>query len=133
MGQNLKIIYTPEGGSRREWVVDLLNPAWDLTFATEKATDWPWAMFVERLQNQSAIALRALLWVLRKRDEPRLQLEAVRPDMEEIDFEGQCPRCDAWVDDDDHACVTEEPDAALGEDAALSTATAAGDPEPGEA
>lgn len=100
MSQKIKLIYTPEGGSRREWVVDLARPAWDITFATEKATDWPWGVFVERIQNQSAIALRALLWVLRKRDEPRLQLDSMTIDLDELDFAGQCPSCEEWVSDE---------------------------------
>ena len=108
MAQNMKIVYTPEGGSKQEWVIDLQNPAWDLTFATEKATDWPWAEFVDRIQNQSAIALRALLWALRKRMEPKLTLEAVVPNMDELDFEGQCPRCEEWVADEFHACAKAE-------------------------
>ncbi|WP_028657107.1 hypothetical protein [Nocardioides sp. J54] len=111
MAQRIKIIYTPEGGSRRDWIVDLQNPSWDLTYATEKATDWPWGEFTERLGNQSAIATRALLWVLRKRDEPRLTLEAVVPDWDELDFEAECPRCGEWVVDDGHACApTEAPE-----------------------
>lgn len=110
MAQNMKIIYSPEGGSSREWIIDLQNPAWDLTFATEKATDWPWSEFVDRIQNQSAIALRALLWVLRKREEPKLSLESVVPNMDELDFAGQCPRCEEWVDDEFHSCGVPETD-----------------------
>lgn len=110
MAQNFKLIYTPEGGSPKEWILDLNNPAWDITYATEKATDWPWGVFVDRIQNQSAIALRALLWVLRKRDEPRLALESVIPNMDEIDFAGLCPRCEEWIDDEGHMCSSAEPE-----------------------
>ncbi|WP_418059940.1 hypothetical protein [Pimelobacter simplex] len=110
MSQLIKIVYTPENGSRRDWTIDLQNPAWDVTFATEKATGWPWAQFVDRIENQSAIALQALLWVLRKRDEPKLQLDSVRPNMDELDFEGQCGRCKEWVDDDSHLCAPAEPE-----------------------
>ena len=105
----MKLIYTPEGASRREWIINLSNPGWDLTYATEKATDWPWKVFVERLENSSFIALRALLWTLRKRDEPKLQLEAVKPDMDELDFQAECPRCKDWVDDADHDCGAQGP------------------------
>jgi hypothetical protein len=102
-----KVIYTPEGGSPREWTIDLANPAWDLTYTTEKATDWPWATVRQRLGNESAIALQALLWALRKRDEPRLALDSVRPDMDEIDYEATCPQCGEWItaeDVDGHEC-----------------------------
>jgi hypothetical protein len=122
MAKNIKVIYTPEGGSRKEWTVDLENPAWDITFATEKATDWPWAVFRQRLMSESAIAYRALLWVLRKRDEPKLAIESVQPAMDEIDFAAECPDCKEWVSTEDdtteHVCsadadaaVTEDPEA----------------------
>lgn len=102
-----KVIYNPEGGSPREWTIDLVNPDWDVTFATEKATDWPWGVFRERLAQESAVALQALLWTLRKRDEPKLGLDSVRPDMAEVDFAVRCPSCEEWVstgDDVEHEC-----------------------------
>lgn len=113
--QLFKVIYTPEGGSKREWTIDLVNPAWDITYATEKATDWPWGVFRDRLRQESAVALQALLWTLRKRDEPKLALESVRPDMDEIDYAAACPQCGEWVtteDDTPHECAdvpVEEP------------------------
>lgn len=93
MSSKMRVIYIPEGGSRRSWVVDLRNPAWDVQSMTERATGWPWLEFSDRLGNGSGIAVQALLWVLRKRDEPRLELDAVRPMdptmslLDEIDFE----------------------------------------------
>ena len=77
MSSLIRLVYAPEGGSKRTWEIDLDNPAWDITYATEKATDWPWGEFSERISKGSVIALRALLWILRKRDEPRLPLESV--------------------------------------------------------
>lgn len=102
-----KVIYKPEGGSPREWTIDLVNPAWDVTYTVEKATDWPWGVFRERLTQESAVALRALLWTLRKRDEPKLALDSVRPDGDEVEFAAQCPQCDTWItteDDSEHTC-----------------------------
>ena len=84
---NAKIIYTPEGGSRREWVVDLENPDWDIQFGTEKATGWAWVEFAERLENVSAVATRALIWVLRKRTEPKLHIDSVEVPMNSWDIE----------------------------------------------
>lgn len=114
MAKNIMLIYTPEGGSRREWTIDLENPAWDITFATEKATDWPWGVFRDRLMNESGIALRALLWTLRKRDEAKLQLDSVQPNMDEINFAAECPSCHEWVtseDDAEHVCTAaDEPE-----------------------
>lgn len=82
-----KIIYTPEGGSKREWHLDPANPAWDVAFATEKATGWPWGEFAQRMTQGSYIAYRALIWTLRKRDEPRLELDSVQITMAEVAFE----------------------------------------------
>lgn len=81
-----RIIYTPEGGSQRVWEMDPTNPPWDITYATEKATGWPWDEFAERLSKSSAIALQALIWTLRKREEPNLRLESVMPSLGEVDF-----------------------------------------------
>lgn len=107
MKSPFKVIYKPEGGSPREWTIDLVNPAWDVTYAIEKATGWPWGVFREKLGQESAVALQALLWTLRKRDEPRLSLESVRPDGDEIDYAAACPLCGTWVtseDDVEHDC-----------------------------
>jgi hypothetical protein len=82
---------------------------------TERATDWPWEDFRDRLARQSAMAFQALLWVLRKRDEPRLQLTSVEVDFDELDFEAECPACKQWVDQTSidesggHDCTPDEP------------------------
>ena len=106
----LKVVYSPEGGSPRSWVVDLANPAWDIKMQTEKATDWPWEPFVQRFMQDSAIAMQALLWVLRKRDEPRLDLDSVEVDMDELEFEATCTECGDWLtsEDEDHTCAVPE-------------------------
>lgn len=103
----LRLIYTPEGGSKRTFEIDMGNPAWDIMYATEKVTDWPWAVFQERLENQSAIAWRALLWVLRKRMEPKLALDSVELNWAELDPEAQCPDCEEWVSEEGHECPAE--------------------------
>ena len=82
-----KIVYTPDGGSRREWVVDLENPAWDVAFNTEKVTGWPWQVFAEKISQSSHVALQALIFTLRKRDETKLDIGAVTPSLAELDFE----------------------------------------------
>jgi len=75
----IKVVWSPEGGSPREWVVDLARPGWDVMSKTEEATGWPWQEFVERFAKASGLAAQALLWVLRKRTEPGLTLESVHP------------------------------------------------------
>lgn len=83
----IKLVYKPEGATPREWVISTEKPAWDLQFNTEKATGWPWAEFCARMANGSAIAMQALVWTLRKRDEPRLQLESVEVPLESVDLQ----------------------------------------------
>lgn len=83
----MRIIYTPEGGSKRTWDLDLENPDWDVSYSTEKATGWPWLPFREKLGGGSSIALQALVWTLRKREEPRLELAAVTPSWSEVEVE----------------------------------------------
>lgn len=109
-----KVIYKPEGGSPREWTIDLVNPSWDVTYTIEKATGWPWGVFRERLAQESALARQALLWALRKRDEPRLALDSVRPEGGEWDAAVTCPLCGTWItteDVEEHVC----PDAPVDE------------------
>jgi len=83
----IRITYKPEGGSKRVWEFDNENPPWDVTFSTEKATGWPWGEFALKLGNASVIALRALIWTLRKRDEPRLDIESVQVLFSEFEVE----------------------------------------------
>ena len=94
MAYNVRLTYTPEGGSKRSWEIDVQDPAWDLTYNSEKVTGWTWPEFAAKLENGSIIALQALLWTLRKRDEPRLPLEAVQPRYSECvleDVEDEAP------------------------------------------
>jgi len=82
----VNFVYTPEGGSKREWVFDPSNPAWDLAYVTETETGWPWEEFTEKLSRGSHVALRALVYAFRKRDEPRLSIEAVTVTVSEVDI-----------------------------------------------
>lgn len=87
----MRIIYTPEGGSKREWEFDMDNPPWDVTYGTEKATSWPWVDFTDKLGRGSVIALQALIFTLRKRDEVRLILDSVTPTWGEVDVFDDTP------------------------------------------
>jgi len=87
MSSKAVLHYTPEGGSKRSWELDLENPAWDIAYNTEMSTGWPWLEFAEKLSIGSAIALRALVWTLRKRDEPKLPLQSVQVTFGEIDID----------------------------------------------
>jgi hypothetical protein len=79
--------YTPEGGSPRTWTFDPGNPAWDLAYVTENETGWPWEEFMGKLAHGSHIALRALVYAFRKRDEPRLTIDAVTITIAEVDID----------------------------------------------
>jgi hypothetical protein len=84
---HMNFVYTPEGGSPRTWSFDPENPAWDLAYVTETETGWPWEEFVAKMAKGSHIALRALVYAFRKRDEPRLSISGVTITVSEIDFE----------------------------------------------
>ncbi len=106
----LKLIYSAEGATAREFVVDLANPPFPLMRETERVTDWPWGVFRQRLEDESAIAWQALLWWLRKNDTERgLRIEHVSFDLNEIDFEAECS-CGEWVSatGGDHECAADD-------------------------
>jgi hypothetical protein len=104
MATKVRLSYKPEGGSKRDWTIDLENPAWDVAFVTEKETGWPWRVFADKLSDSSHIALRALIFALRKRDEQRLSIDSVTPSLEEIDIEMvEDPKPDAEADPDPEA------------------------------
>ena len=81
-----QLVYTPEGGSKRTWDFDPQNPPWDLAYVTENETGWPWLQFLEKLAKTSYVAWRALIYAFRKRDEPRLTLQAVTFNLDEVDM-----------------------------------------------
>lgn len=83
----VKLIYTPENGSKREWVFDPDNPPWDLAYVTEVETGWPWEEFLEKVSKGSHIALRALVFAFRKREEQRLSLQSIQVTSNELDIE----------------------------------------------
>ena len=83
----VKCTYKPEAGSQRTWVFDMENPAWDLAYVTETETGWPWQEFLDKLAHGSHIALRALVFTLRKRDEPRLSIDGVTVTFDEVDID----------------------------------------------
>lgn len=125
----MKIIWKSEAADRQEWVVDRGNPAWDISYGVEKATDWGWPEFLKRFDAFSPSAWRAIVWTLRKRDEPRLRLEFVQVDWSEYRWFIQCPRCEEWItvadlSDQTHECPLGEDDES---DAEADEAPKAGD------
>lgn len=113
MSSLIRIRYAPEGASEQTWLVDLENPAWDLNTQTEKVTGDAWMDLVSRIGKKSYEAQRAVLWVLRKRMEPRLEFASVR-------FEYGT---DFWIEDPD-----DDPDSPT----YIAPAQDAGDEDPKE-
>jgi hypothetical protein len=95
----IEFVYSPEGGSPRRWTFDPGNPAWDLAYVTETETGWPWEQFMDKIAHGSHVALRALVYAFRKRDEPRLTLQSVTITIAEVDI--------VEVDDDGKPKVVE--------------------------
>lgn len=100
----MKVLYKAENADRREWIVDRGDPAWNVSYPVEKATDWGWLQFLERLDGMSPTAWRALVWALRKQDEHRLSLESVEITWTDIDILVLCPGCEEWVAPQGHEC-----------------------------
>lgn len=84
---SMKFTYSPEGGSQRTWTFDPQNPAWDLAYVTESETGWPWDEFLDKLAHGSYIALRALVYAFRRRDEQRLAIDSVMVTVGEVDID----------------------------------------------
>jgi hypothetical protein len=102
----MKVIWTPEARKPEEWVIDRGNPDWTLSYPIEKETGWSWSEFLERIDATSVIAWRALLWALRRAEEPRLPIAAVKFVFDEVTVEVQCLGCGGWIFDDGHECAT---------------------------
>lgn len=69
------LTYTPDGDKAQKWVFrpdDMLDRESE---EIERRTDWTWPEFCEKLQKQSTLARRVLLWTLLRRQHPSLRLE----------------------------------------------------------
>jgi hypothetical protein len=74
----VKITWTPPGGPAQEWEFDPSRLMVAELDAIEKVTGLSGlTAFGEALNAGSASALRSLLWVVRKRQDPALRYEAV--------------------------------------------------------
>lgn len=82
----MKLIYTPENGSPREWTFKprrLLNVEAE---EIERRTSMTFAEWTNALQSGSMLAVHALLFVLLRRDQPRLGWEQVQFCDEDVDI-----------------------------------------------
>ena len=74
----MRITYSPSGGPVEEWEFDPTRLMVAELDAIEKVTGLTGLnAFGEALNNMSASALRALVWVIRKRADPPLRYENV--------------------------------------------------------
>lgn len=106
--------YKPEGGEVQTWRITtgrLLSPEME---AIERVTETFYPQWNQSLLNGSVSAARALLWVLRKRENPTLKYDEVQFTYDEFDLE---------YDLDEKAAIVADYDAAM----------AAGAPEPSPA
>lgn len=101
--RTIKIVDKVEGHAPREWVLDCNDPPWEIAYHVEKATDLGWWEFYKRFLDLSPTAWRAMIWALRKQDEARLPLDAVKPKFSEYQLVFQCFVCEEW-EEVDHEC-----------------------------
>lgn len=78
------IIYAPEGVERRTWNLKEVRFMSSEAEAVERATGLEWQEAKARVVKGSMLALRAVTWVLLKRDQPTLRYTAFDPAENEI-------------------------------------------------
>jgi hypothetical protein len=80
----LIIIYAPEGGERQTWNLKEVRFMSSEAEAVERSTGLEWQEAKARVIKGSMLALRAIVWVLVKRDEPALRYGQFDPAENEI-------------------------------------------------
>jgi hypothetical protein len=80
----LIIIYAPEGGERQTWNLKEVRFMSSEAEAVERSTGLEWQEAKARVVKGSMLALRAVAWVLLKRDQPTLRYTAFDPAENEI-------------------------------------------------
>jgi len=83
----VRIVYTPAEGDVQRYDFDPGKVNTMEAEAIEKATGLAWGEFGDKIQKGSAIALRALLWILQRRVHPTLKLADVQFQMDQISAE----------------------------------------------
>lgn len=95
----MKFRYTPEGASAREWLFKpnrLMNVEAE---EIERRTGMTFGEWSEALQNNSMRAIHGLLFVLLKRDQPRITWDAVEFNMAQVEIEFELDEKIALRDD----------------------------------
>lgn len=102
--------YRPEGADERSWDLDFDTMKASEWIAIEKQAGFTSVELAQALQKGSFLAIKALLWLLLKRDMSTVPWDSVEFSMSEIDI----------VDDEDEP-VEPDPKASLLADAATSS------------
>lgn len=80
------IEYSPEGADRKSWDLKQVKVLAAEAETVERLTEWTWGETLQRLSKGSTIALRAIVFVLAKRDEPALKYGQFNPPASELDY-----------------------------------------------
>lgn len=81
------LIYRAGKADEQRWQWDPADPDFDVAYAVETETDWPWQIFLSRYAAGSHTALRALVYAFLKRDDDRLRIESVQVKYGDVDYE----------------------------------------------
>jgi hypothetical protein len=81
------ITYSPQDGEARRWDLKTVRLLSSEAEAVERATDLTYAQVRDLLSKGSARALRAIAWVLAKRDAPTLRYGQFDPAEDELDID----------------------------------------------
>lgn len=122
------IVYAPEGGDAHRWDLKEIRIMATEAEAVERVTDLDWATARAKIVKGSMLALRAVAWVLLKRQQSTLRYTQFNPAAAELDFEYDAAErkairanveADPDLTDDEKAVILaefDEADAALEED-----------------
>ena len=90
------IAYSPEGEEPKSWDLGQIKLMATEAEQIERLTDWTWTEASERLTKGSMIALRAIVFILAKREEPTLRYQQFNPPAEALDY---------WLDADEREAM----------------------------
>lgn len=126
------IVYAPEDGDAHRWDLKEIRIMAVEAEEVERVTDLDWAAARAKIVKGSMLALRAVAWVLLKREQPTLRYTQFLPAAAELDFEYSATEraairagieADPDLSQDEKAAILAEFDEA---DAALADADTAG-------
>lgn len=83
----MKLIYTPEGGERQEWVYAPAKVRAGEAEMLERRTGMTWGDFNQQLARGSVLARRALLWHFLRRTHATLRFEDVDFALDELELQ----------------------------------------------